>query len=178
MRRVGMIAAPRGSGARRLVTVKRRVPARLAALAVGAALAAAVAAESGVEPVNQTRLAGRAIHGYDTVAYFEEKGAVRGSTDWTHEWNGATWLFVSAANRDRFAASPERYTPQYGGYCAWAVSRGYTADIDPDAWSIRDGKLYLNYNSQVQERWLAVVDEAIREADRNWPGLRDDSASP
>jgi hypothetical protein len=96
---------------------------------------------------------------------------VAGERRYEHEWQGATWRFASAANRDRFAAAPERYAPQYGGYCAWAVSQGYTAGIDPEAWTIVDGKLYLNYDREVQERWAADREANIRSADANWPQL-------
>src|SRR3970040_2455858 len=86
-----------------------------------------------------------AIRGHDPVAYFDQKGPVKGSKQFTHQWNGAAWYFASAENRDKFAAEPERHAPRYGGYCAYAVAQGYTADIDPSAWSIVDGTLYLNY---------------------------------
>ena len=85
-----------------------------------------------------------AIRGTDPVAYFTQGGPVAGSADFTHTWNNATWQFSSAENRDLFASNPEQYAPQYGGFCAWAMSQGYTASIDPSAWKIVDGKLYLN----------------------------------
>ena len=91
---------------------------------------------------------GVAIRGYDTVAYFAGNGPVKGSEQFTHQWMGATWRFASSENRDRFAAAPESFAPQFGGYCAWAVSNNYTAPIDPAAWKIVDGKLYLNYDSR------------------------------
>ena len=86
---------------------------------------------------------------------------------------GSKWYFASAANRDAFAADPAKYAPQYGGYCAWAVSQGYTAKIDPEAWKIVDGKLYLNYSKSIQEKWVAGgVDRLIAAGDGNWPGIR------
>lgn len=120
------------------------------------------------EPVYQTFL-GTAIDGTDPVAYFTEGRPVEGSTSFTHEWNGATWRFVSAENRDKFKAAPEKYAPQYGGYCAWAVSKGYTASTDPNAWKIVDGKLYLNYNKDVQKQWEGDIPGNIAAADGNWP---------
>src|SRR5512134_970368 len=87
-----------------------------------------------------------ALRGYDAVAYHTEGRPVAGRAEFEYRWNGARWRFASAAGRDRFAASPERYAPQFGGYCAYAVSRGYTADVDPEAWRIVDGALYLNYS--------------------------------
>ena len=114
-----------------------------------------------------------AIHGYDPVAYFSEGRPVEGSADFTFDWMDANWRFASAANRDAFAAEPEKYAPQYGGYCAWAVSQGYTARIDPDAWRIVEGKLYLNYSRSVQRRWERDIPGHIAKAESNWPGIRD-----
>ncbi len=116
---------------------------------------------------------GKAIRGYDPVAYFTEGEPVEGDSDFSHDWEGATWRFASAANRDVFAADPEKYAPQYGGYCAWAVSQGYTASTDPDAWKIVDGKLYLNNSLSIQKRWeQGGVAGLIVAGDGNWPGLR------
>lgn len=131
---------------------------------------APVFAKDPVDPVNKDR-SGLAIKGYDTVAYFTEGKPVRGSAAFTQSWNGATWRFASAANRDQFAADPAKYAPQYGAYCAWAVHKNYTADTDPEAWKIVGGKLYLNYNKEVQSMWQKDVDSRIAAADKNWPGL-------
>ena len=85
----------------------------------------------------------------------------------------AKWYFANAANRDAFAKEPKRYAPQYGGYCAWAVSQNYTASIDPEAWKIVDGKLYLNYSKDLQAQWIAGgLDKLILQGDQNWPELR------
>ena len=116
---------------------------------------------------------GIAIKGTDPVAYFRQGTPVRGSTQFTYQWGGATWRFSSAENRDLFIANPEQYAPQYGGYCAWAVSQGYTAAIDPNAWKIVDGKLYLNFNRRVQRQWERDIPGNIARADRNWPGVLD-----
>ncbi len=118
---------------------------------------------------------GTAIRGYDPVAYFTEGEAVEGSAEFVTEYNGAQWRFASAENRDRFAADPEKYAPQYGGYCAWAVANNYTASTDPDAWSIKDGKLYLNYSKFVRARWAVDKSGNIAKANKNWPSLRDGS---
>lgn len=116
---------------------------------------------------------GKAIDGYDPVAYFTEGKPREGSSQFTHKWMGATWRFASAKNRDAFAASPEKYAPQYGGYCAWAVSQGYTASTDPNAWKIVDGKLYLNYSLGVQRQWeQGGIPKLIQQGDANWPGLK------
>ncbi|GAB4239551.1 MAG: hypothetical protein Tsb0032_43530 [Kiloniellaceae bacterium] len=116
--------------------------------------------------------AGLAIQGYDPVAYFTEGRPVHGSSEFTHDYAGARWQFASAANRDAFAADPARYAPQYGGYCAWAVSQGYTASTDPAAWRIEGDKLYLNYSRSVQSRWEKDIPGNITKADANWPGLK------
>ena len=110
-----------------------------------------------------------AIRGYDPVAYFTEGRPVKGSREFTHPWRGATWRFASAENRERFAAAPETYAPQYGGYCAYGVASGYAVKIEPDAWSVVDGKLYLNYDRGVQKTWQSDVPGYIRKADANWP---------
>ena len=110
-----------------------------------------------------------AIRGYDPVAYFTLGEATEGKAEFSSQWQGATWRFASADNLARFESDPERYAPQYGGYCAYAVSQGYTASIDPDAWSIVDGKLYLNYSSGVKRRWEKDVPGHIGAADKNWP---------
>ena len=123
-----------------------------------------------VAPVN-TNAKGLALKGYDAVVYCERSKAVKGPSQYTHPWMEATWRFSSEEHRDRFTADPERYAPRYGGYCAWAVSQGSTAGIDPKAWKIVDGKLYLNYSRGVQKQWLRDVEKRIEEADRNWPRL-------
>lgn len=110
-----------------------------------------------------------AIRGYDAVAYHRQLAPVKGSAEFTHQWKGATWRFASAANRDLFRASPEKYAPQYGGYCAYGVASGYAVAVDPEAWSVVDGKLYLNYSKSVQAQWKSDVPGFIRKADANWP---------
>ncbi|MGB2925517.1 MAG: YHS domain-containing (seleno)protein [Limnothrix sp.] len=114
---------------------------------------------------------GVAIKGTDPVAYFTESKAVAGNADFAYEWNDAIWHFASAENRDLFSASPEKYAPKYGGYCAWAASQGYTADIDPDAWTVVDGSLYLNFNKKIQRRWEKDIPGFISEADAQWPSV-------
>jgi YHS domain-containing protein len=112
---------------------------------------------------------GVAIAGADPVAYFTAGAYVPGSAEFTHDWSGATWQFASAENRDAFAVDPAAYAPQYGGFCAWAVSQGYTAAVDPEAWKIVDGKLYLNYDKNIQARWERDIPGNIAKADANWP---------
>lgn len=112
-----------------------------------------------------------AIRGYDPVAYFTDGKPTRGSAQFTATLDGATYHFASAANRDKFVADPGAYAPQYGGYCAYAVSQGHTAPTVPEAWSIVDGKLYLNYSTGVQQRWKKDVPGHIRAADMHWPSV-------
>ena len=121
-------------------------------------------------PVNVDKK-GIAIKGYDPVAYFTEGEPVKGSAEFQHEWNSAIWHFSSAEHRDMFKAEPEKYAPQYGGYCAYAVSQGKTANIDPDAWKIVDGKLYLNLNKRIHRKWEKDIPGYIKKADKNWPGV-------
>ncbi len=121
--------------------------------------------------INSSFIGSVAIEGTDTVAYFTEGKTVKGSSGFIHRWKGAAWQFKNAANRDAFAASPEKYAPQFGGYCAWAVSRGYTADIDPEAWKIYQGKLYLNYSKGVQTQWVEDIPGNIAKAESHWPGV-------
>jgi YHS domain-containing protein len=148
--------------------VSRRLLAAVILTAAAAFLSAAPA--RALDPVFSD--GGLAIRGFDPVAYHTEGKPVRGSSDFTHSYKGAVWRFTSAANRDAFAAEPARYAPQYGGYCAWAVAQGYTAAIDPDAWHIEDGRLYLNYSRSVQRRWAADIPGHISKADGNWPDLK------
>ena len=112
------------------------------------------------------------LKGYDPVAYFTEKKPVPGKAEFTARHEGATYRFASAANRDTFAAAPQGYAPQYGGYCAYGMASGYKAPIEPDAWTIVDGKLYLNYNQSVRSRWSGDIPGFVRKADANWPTVR------
>lgn len=159
-----------------MVTQQRRSRRRsvrataLAVLVFGAGLAAIPAAAADKDPVFTTR-GNLAIRGYDPVAYFTEGKAVKGDKDFTLGWQGADWRFASDENRTRFAADPEKYAPRYGGYCAWAVSRNYTASTDPDAFTIVGDKLYLNYSRRVMRQWLEDRDANIESADGNWPAV-------
>ena len=119
----------------------------------------------------QTTLFGWGAEGYDVVAYFTEGKPVEGKSEFRFDWKGAKWRFASAANRDKFAVNPEKYTPQYGGYCAYAVSQGYTASIDPEAWSVVEGKLYLNLNQEIAKVWKQDAQTYIKKAEIEWPNL-------
>ena len=114
---------------------------------------------------------GVALRGYDPVAYFTESKPVKGDPAFGLQWKGAIWHFASAANRDAFRAAPEKYAPQYGGYCAFGTAQGYAVQTEPDAWKIVDGKLYLNYNQSVRTRWEQDIPGFIDTADKNWPNV-------
>jgi YHS domain-containing protein len=114
-----------------------------------------------------------AIEGYDPVAYFTEARAVEGSDEFALDWLGATWLFANAEHRDLFAAQPVKYAPQYGGHCALGTAFGEsTANIDPEAWSIVDGKLYLQYSKSGRQGWEQDRTNRIAAADQNWPEIK------
>lgn len=113
-----------------------------------------------------------AIKGYDVVAYFTDMTATPGSSEHVVEWRGAKWHFASAENMARFQENPRAYAPQYGGYCAWGVAaKNDLFEIDPQAWKIVDNKLYLNFNKDIQQQWLADIQGFINQADENWPKL-------
>ncbi|MDG3042251.1 YHS domain-containing (seleno)protein [Roseicyclus marinus] len=114
---------------------------------------------------------GVAIHGIDPVAYFAEQGPVPGNPDIGHDWNGARWLFASEANRATFAAEPERHAPAFGGYCAFAASRGYLAPTIPEAWSIHEGRLFLNASLRARRLWSAELPDVIAAGEANWPAI-------
>ena len=135
------------------------------------ALMVAAPAALAKDPIFTSTFSDVGASGYDVVAYFEENKPVEGSDAHEAEWMGATWRFASAENKAAFEQDPEAYAPQYGGYCAWAVSQGYTASTAPEAWSIVGGKLYLNYSKGVQQRWEQDIPGNIAKADGNWPGV-------
>jgi YHS domain-containing protein len=122
-------------------------------------------------PVINTTEDGVAIKGYDPVAYFTDGRPVPGVSSQQYQWQGATWLFASSEHLNMFQQDPIHYAPRYGGYCAYAVSQGTTADIDPQSWSIVAGKLYLNLNKEVRKLWQEDQDNHISKADKNWPRL-------
>jgi len=115
---------------------------------------------------------GFVIRGYDPVAYFTEGRPVPGRFDLSAEYGGGEYLFATAANRDTFKANPEKYVPQYGGYCAYGVAVGKKFDIDPSWWRIVDGKLYFNLNPVILEKWSADTKGYIRKSEENWPQIR------
>jgi YHS domain-containing protein len=112
---------------------------------------------------------GVALRGYDPVAYFTQGKPVKGMPQFQAQHQGAVFHFASQASREVFVAAPEKYAPQYGGYCAFGMARGYKAVTDPAAFTLADGKLYLNYNRDVQKMWSADIPGFISKANQNWP---------
>ncbi len=149
-------------------TFARRLTAGLVMLAAAGVVEAA--GQDAAPRFNANR-AGVVAGGYDVVAYFVDQKPVRGNPAIAHTWLGATFHFATTEHRDAFAKAPEKYAPQFGGFCAWAVSRNYTADIDPEAWTVANGRLFLNYSKRVQETWLQNRDANIAKGDANWPAL-------
>ncbi|MBO9490190.1 YHS domain-containing protein [Endozoicomonas sp. G2_1] len=117
-----------------------------------------------------------AIKGYDPVAYFTAGMPKMGTADYTATYKGAIYRFSSEKNRDKFKANPAKFAPQYGGYCAFGVSKEKKFDTDPTAWKIVDGKLYLNLNAAVQKRWLSDVPGLVADADENWGSIKNTAA--
>ena len=136
-----------------------------------AMLCAATAAFAGVEA--NADATGVVLRGYDPVAYFTVGKPVPGSEQFSAEHGGGTYLFSTAANRDAFVANPEKYAPQYGGYCAFGVAEGKKFDIDPSSFKIVDGKLYLNLNPQVMKLWSTDTAGYLQRSEANWPKIRE-----
>jgi hypothetical protein len=154
-----------------MMIASRLALAILTSAALGFALP--VAAEARSPEIYTGLLSSTAVGGYDPVAYFNEGKPVEGRKEFTHVWKGVTWRFASEKNRDAFRGKPDAFAPQYGGYCAWAVSQGYTAKGDPRHWRIVEGKLYLNYDAKVQRDWEKDIPGHIAKGDRNWPKVLD-----
>jgi YHS domain-containing protein len=154
-----------------MMFTNRRQLRRFALVIVSFAVLPFTIGFAAVDPVNKN-LFGTAIQGYDAVSYFNEGKPVKGKDQYRYDWMGAKWYFASAGNREEFAKTPEKYAPQYGGYCAWAVGHGYTANIDPEAWKIVDGKLYLNYDKNIQKMWAQDIPGWVHKANENWPKLK------
>lgn len=115
---------------------------------------------------------GVGLHGFDPVTYFTESAPQKGSAKISATHNGSTYHFASQANREKFIAEPEKYAPQFGGFCAMGVAMGKKFDVDPNAYKVVDGKLYLNLNKDVQKRWLENVPGNIETAEKDWPRLK------
>ena len=132
-----------------------------------------ISASAMADKINTTFFGKLAVKGYDTVAYFSENKPVQGKKEFEYNWKDANWRFSSQENLELFKSNPEKYAPQYGGYCAYAVSNNTTADIEPEQFTVYNGKLYLNYNKKINARWTEDKDEYIERADENWPSVLD-----
>jgi hypothetical protein len=133
------------------------------------AIGAVTVGENKVDAGEYFEKEGIALRGYDPVAYHTENRPVKGNPALEATFKGSRFLFASDANRALFVADPDRYAPQFGGFCAFGTARGYKAAIDPAAFTIVDGKLYLNYNAAVQEEWRADIKGFLVKANANWP---------
>lgn len=122
-------------------------------------------------PVYTGYFSNLAVSGYDAVSYFTMDKPVKGSSKYSTEHMGASWQFSSQENLDAFTVNPEKYAPQYGGYCAFAVANGATAKGDPLQWNVHEGKLYLNYNADISSQWRANKAAFILDANKNWPAV-------
>ena len=115
---------------------------------------------------------GKAIKGYDPVAFFTDSRPVMGVDSLSYSWHEATWLFANRQNLQRFKANPEKYAPQYGGYCAYGTAQGHKAPTEIDTWTILNDKLYFNYNQKVKEIWTKDRPDYIQKADKQWPEIK------
>ena len=122
-------------------------------------------------PVYTSFFSNTALSGYDAVAYFTDKKPVKGNEAFSTKYMGVKWNFSSKAHLEAFKAAPEKYAPQYGGYCALAVAHNSTAKGDPKYWTIVNGKLYLNYNAEIQQKWLSNKEQLIKKANSYWPSV-------
>ena len=152
------------------MTLRRRASRLVAGLLLlaGSGLACASDARTAF---NLGHFNGLAMNGYDVMTYWRGGDPQRGNEAFRHDYAGASWIFVSAANRDAFAASPQKFAPEYGGYCAYAAAQGSLADVDPYAWRIWNDRLYLNYSPQVRRIWASDIDTNIAKGDANWASL-------
>ena len=114
-----------------------------------------------------------AIAGYDVVAFHTEGRATMGNKMFSYHWKDADWLFASESNLEKFRVQPEKYAPQYGGYCAYGTADGHKAPTEPDTWTIDNNKLYFNYNKKVQTNWNKDRPAFIEKANTNWPAIKD-----
>ena len=152
-------------------TALKRIARLIAAAPLAIALLFGAVAAAQAMAMNVDKATGLAIEGYDPVAYFTDDKAVKGDPMFSAEHNGAVYHFASAEHRDMFKENPDKYAPQYGGYCAYGVAKGVKAAIEPDQFTVLDGKLYLNYDASVQKTWRKDIPGYLMKAEENWPQL-------
>lgn len=143
----------------------------LAAAFLATAALAAPSAFAGKPEIYTSITSDLAVGGFDPVAYFKQGKQVEGSKSFELKHKGATWRFANAENLAAFKADPAKYAPQYGGYCAWAAANGYTAKGDPKYWKVVNGRLYLNYNGDIQAKWEKDIPALVAKGDANWPRI-------
>lgn len=114
---------------------------------------------------------GLGLKGYDPVAYFTENRPVKGDPQFVSTYNGVRYQFASAADKNAFDANPSKYEPQFGGFCAYAASEGHTAKIEPDAFEVLNGRLLLQYDRDIRERFDKEPQGRLKKADSNWPAI-------
>lgn len=137
--------------------------------ALAATLGTSLAAQAKSPEIFTGLIEGVGAAGYDVVAYMKDNAAKPGDPAISTEWKGAKWYFTTADNLDAFKAEPEKYAPQYGGYCAYALAKGSLAKGEPEAWTVSDGKLYLNFSKQIRQTWAADIPGYVATANANWP---------
>ncbi len=154
-------------------SLRIKIYQRIIKLIVGTMLLGAMMAPSAHAKESEIYTKGDnlAVSGYDVVSYFTVGKPTKGDSAYQTQWKGAQWLFSSAENLQLFEGNPEKYAPQYGGYCAWAVARNKIASGSPKHWEIVDGKLYLNYNAIIKSLWSRNKQEDINNAKEFWPSL-------
>jgi YHS domain-containing protein len=140
-------------------------------LTVGLVLAMIIAALAQKSEIFKT--SDGAIRGYDPVAFFKDNKPVKGNSKFTYTWKGADWFFANQQNLETFKADPEKYAPQFGGYCAYGMAGGHKAPTDTDTWTIVGDKLYFNYNKDVKVMWNKDRPGLITKAEKNWPEIKD-----
>ncbi len=153
-------------------TSRRLLAAAVAAVAVVAVAPTSAFATKTASGEYNSLYAGQGAKGYDVVSYFTDKKAVKGSDKFTVPYGGVTWQFSSAEHRDMFKAHPAQYAPQFGGYCSWGASQGKLFDVDPEnGWTVSNGKLYLNFNSDINATFARDAEGFVAKANKNWPDL-------
>jgi YHS domain-containing protein len=154
-----------------LPLIRRHALGALAAVALAGAALPALAIDRTGGTYNSL-YAGLGAKGYDVVAYFTDGRPVKGKNEIEAVYGGVTWKFATAEHRDRFIADPAKYAPQFGGFCSWGVSQGKLFDVDPEhGWKVVDGKLYMNFNADIQKTWEQDPKAFISKANGNWPKL-------
>ncbi len=158
-----------------MMSTRRNVLIVMAAAAVAGGAAGSIGALAQVGAAAQTAQPATerlGLKGYDPVAYFTEGRAMKGSEEFSYNWLGTPWQFASSKHRELFIGDPTKYAPQYGGYCVGEVAdKGATINIDPEAWAIIDGKLYLSYSKEFMDKFKARPSDLLAKAEANWPAV-------